>query len=213
MARKPRLTPNQKEWLEITRRLEEFIKSNEEKGIILTDFIIPAKPKYITKKRLQEIANITRQDIEHGSVFINLKTGEVITSAEDAKSKGLNQKNINTYFNKNNNVPSIDMPTMEDRIFSVFYDNLARFRTEFQSIVKSWINDLIREYGRNAVAEMLQKASYAGVVITHIEAYVWERFTKYVSDMMEFLPPVSEEKRQEIFDTLENFSDWEGEGE
>ena len=58
----------------------------------------------------------------------------------------------------------------------------------------SWLRNLIKEHGVDAVGQMLEEGAKAGVVVTYIMAYDEAKRAEYIAQMMNFLPMTKDDK-------------------
>lgn len=217
MARRKRLTPNQKEYYRITSELEKFINAMEKRGYVFSPDVIPEKPKRITKRFLNRLSTINNYDILANSKFVDFDTGEIINeSGLQAYKQGMTQDKIHrqqyAFFFPGLSTSNTSEYTFTDNILNNFYSRLSNFRPEFQGKVKNWILQLLSEYGKDKVANMLQEGAYKGVIIDYTVAYSEQQFENYITDMMNFLPPPTNNPnfKDEIFDIINKYDDFEG---
>lgn len=80
-----KLTKNQYAWLNKQKSLFEGIKRQARKGIYISDMAVPAMPKRISKKALNNFLNLTVRDFKQAGqayVLINKETGELVNIGE-----------------------------------------------------------------------------------------------------------------------------------
>lgn len=80
---------------------------------------------------------------------------------------------------------------------------MTRFPEVAQPIVLQWLNRVIHDYGKKAVAEMLENAAQEGLGITYSIAYKEDLVLDRLSEIMELLPDSTEGNRQDIMEALE----------
>lgn len=84
MAKKTsrKLSANQQEYLKQVKRIKQFISRAEKRGFIFNENVIPEQPKRVTKKRIQELKEITPNVLYSLSEYVDTSTGEIITGKE-----------------------------------------------------------------------------------------------------------------------------------
>ena len=67
------------------KRIKSFIKRVEKRGYIVSENIIPQRPKKVTKSSVKRLKKITPQEIYKKSEFLVEETGEIISGLEGQK--------------------------------------------------------------------------------------------------------------------------------
>lgn len=92
-----------------------------------------------------------------------------------------------------------------DSIINMYLTTIAHYPNNAEPILKNWLNQMISKYGKDDVAIMLQDGASAGVVLTWEIAYDNERLQGYIADMLDFLPEMTEQWKEDV---MESFNDW-----
>lgn len=196
MAKK-RKTKNQIEYEKQVKRLKNAVRKLEKQGYIVNTIVIPDKPQRITKTFLQSLKQIKPKDIKNLSYKVNPETGELTnTTPSQASIEPLN-------YTSQQEDPSQNLPDISDIIISNFRAEMTRFPEVAQPIVLQWLNRVIHDYGKKAVAEMLENAAQEGLGITYSIAYKEDLVLDRLSEIMELLPDSTEGNRQDIMEALE----------
>ena len=100
-------------------------------------------------------------------------------------------------------------PGFENIAITGYLKQLEQFpNAEGARILSSWLQKLINEFGRHAVAVMLDEGSREGNIVT------WETVYKggvqvYMTNMMEHIPNLSTDDKQKLGDIMEEMESWE----
>lgn len=100
-------------------------------------------------------------------------------------------------------------PGFENIAITGYLKQLEQFpNADGARILSDWITKLINEFGRNAVAVMLDEGSREGNIVT------WETVYKggvqvYMTNMMEYLPGLGTEDKQRLGEIMEEMESWE----
>ena len=134
---------------------------------------------------------------------------------QQATDKAKRTRELNKY--KPKEIPDIpiqpievdDYPRFSDMVISNFYVDISHFPSMAEPMLRSWIGELITQYGKDDVAEMLENAKADGVWIDFTVAYRKDLLLGMVADMMEYLPDASDWFKQDLAEKLEYSEDWE----
>lgn len=100
-------------------------------------------------------------------------------------------------------------PGFENIAITGYLKQLQQFPNADGALMLSdWINKLINQFGRHAVAVMLDEGSREGNIVT------WETVYKggvqvYMTNMMEYLPGLGVEDKQRLGEIMEEMESWE----
>ena len=78
MAKRKKLTENQKAYQKERRRLLQAVRRAEKQGYIFPEDIIPDMPKRVTKKALENIQKIKPKELYKKAEFVYQETGEIV---------------------------------------------------------------------------------------------------------------------------------------
>ena len=175
MARK--LTPMQEAFRHEQQRLKRAISREFRKtGLKLDKSLIPEMPKRVTQKRLQEIKEIKPFDLRKQTQYVDYETGEII-DYKKAKNLWQEQQKISTPY-------TLDF---EQQAIDGFFDTISKYNQGFQMKMRAWINGLIDQYGKSAVAQMLIDGFSEGVIITNRIAYSDDACAEFMADLLNYL--------------------------
>ena len=92
-----------------------------------------------------------------------------------------------------------------DTVIRNYLEEISYYPSKAQPVLWQWLNSLIDKYGKEDVAVMLQDGAEAGVVLTREIAYDGEKLQGYISDMLDYLPEMTDWGKEDI---LDSFDDW-----
>lgn len=92
-----------------------------------------------------------------------------------------------------------------DTVIRNYLEEISYYPSKAQPILQQWLNSLIDKYGKEDVATMLQEGAEDGVVLTREIAYDGEKLQGYISDMLDYLPEMTDWGKEDILDA---FDDW-----
>lgn len=100
-------------------------------------------------------------------------------------------------------------PGFENIAITGYLKQLQQFpNAEGARMLSEWLTKLINEFGRHAVAVMLDEGSREGNIVT------WETVYKggvqvYMTNMMEYLPGIGETEKLRLGEIMEEMESWE----
>lgn len=199
MAKK-KLTPNQAAFKAEQQRLKRAIsREYKQTGMKLDPTLIPAMPKVVTKKSLEDIKRITPQKLRKRTVYLNPETGEEKTYKEiHDKSFGMNPPEYVL-------LSSIDYSAI---IINNFYSSIEHYNAKFVARLTHIIEGLRKKYNDRAVSEMLENAASNGTVVTPRVAYSEEDFINYVNELLNYLPDIGPLEKESIMEDAEESTYW-----
>ena len=101
-------------------------------------------------------------------------------------------------------------PNFIDIVLSNFRTQLSQFpNAEGTPLLLSWLDTLIADNGREAVAQMLQEGAEQGLLITWETVYKSVNTKTYMTEMMNYLPDQGKFYTNQIMDMMEQFEWWE----
>ena len=179
MARK--FTPMQELFRHEQQRLRRAIAREFRKtGVELDLNLIPEMPSRVTQKQLENIKGIRPRDLRYETKYYDPEDLDRQINYQEAKriwSEEQRQVNV---------IPQIDF---NNTVIDSFLDSLDKYNQNFQIKIKAWINQLISQYGENAVAQMLMDGAENGVIVTTQIAYNDEACSAYMAEMLTYLNP------------------------
>ena len=82
MAKRKKLSENQKAYQKERRRLLQAVRSAEKQGYIFPEDIVPDLPKRVTKKSLQRIQILKPKDLYKKAQYLYKETGEIVPAVQ-----------------------------------------------------------------------------------------------------------------------------------
>lgn len=82
MAKRRKLTENQKAYQKERRRLLQAVRAAEKQGYIFPEDIVPKLPKRVTKKQLEKIQKTTPKQLYKKAKFVYQETGEKVPAEQ-----------------------------------------------------------------------------------------------------------------------------------
>lgn len=161
---KQRRTPNQIAWDKEQKRIKRFIREATKRGFDFSDFVIPKKPKRVTKKQIELIRSI-KPDFLYSKATYKAEKG-IISGLEGRKLE--RRTAYSKRFSGTRNVAGIpptdvdDVLTQVEKIIDNYGGNshwgeymAARKNRDYQILKRILFGALARD-GRRAVAKRLQ---------------------------------------------------------
>ena len=94
-----------------------------------------------------------------------------------------------------------------DAVINNYRSEIRQYPSHAEPIITKWLNSLIDEWGKQAVAEMLQRGAEAGVILTRKIAYDDALLEGYLTDMLNYMPKMTDGMREMIMDSFDSWSD------
>ena len=82
MAKRKKLTDNQKAYQKQRRRLLQAVRRAEKQGYIFPEDVVPELPKRVTKKQLENIQKIKPKELYKKAEFVYQETGEIVPAEQ-----------------------------------------------------------------------------------------------------------------------------------
>lgn len=179
MARK--FTPMQELFRHEQQRLRRAIaREYRTTGVELDKNLIPEMPKRVTQKQLENIRQIRPRNLRYETTYYDPEDLDRQIKYPEAKRIWQEeQRQVNV-------VPQIDF---NNTVIDSFLNSLEKYNQNFQLKIKAWINQLISQYGEDAVAQMLMEGAENGVIVTTQIAYNDEACSAYMAEMLTYLNP------------------------
>lgn len=235
MKKKRAKSPVERAYAAEVRRIKQFIRRAEKRRYIISDNILPKKPKRITAASVRRLSRIRPETIYKKSMYAGpLSYGEIIPAEKARKlekkaaaQKAKETRKRNKEERERQKKPPItpggsggEVPeetsedtTLFDRVvIDNFFSRLDKFQfgTCYKYLI-TWMRKLIRENGEHEVALMLQAGAEAGLIIKAETVYRMEYCLEYITKMMEFLDVPSFYRNQvmEDMEEAEFFNDYD----
>lgn len=220
MARR-KLSETQKAYNKQLSRIKRFIKRAEQRGYQFKDSVIPKRPKRVTKGSVRKLQKLTPEALYKKAVYggeatygeivpapVGLKAERSLRSKRAAETRKRRKQQSQPQSTINQPLAPINIASDSSFftrvIISNWYENLELYSNgQGYVLLRAWMGSLIREKGMDDVAEMLQKASEAGVLLTWEIAYKADASIQYISNLVDFLPDEGVLYKDQTLDKLE----------
>lgn len=182
---KKRRTPNQIAWDKEQKRIKRFIREATKRGFDFSDFVIPKKPKRVTKKQIELIRSI-KPDFLYSKATYKAEKG-IISGLEGRKLE--RRIAYSKRFSGTRNVSGIpptdidDVLTQVEKIIDNYDGNrqwgeymAARKNRDHQILKRIFFGALARD-GRRAVAKRLQANANRVIDIVNQALYASDQNT------------------------------------
>lgn len=218
--RKSKLTPTQQEYRRERKRIQQQINRMTKRGYDVPE-LLPKIPKKITEASVRRLKKLTAEKLYKESRFIDIETGEILTSKE---GQALERSRRKKSKQKVQVLPPIPVtPSEPDYGMYVMFDEqiLTVFTMEMTEIfgrneklfnyITRWYNMSLEKYGAEEMAEALEQAKEEGMfpgweAVSDSEILVGKLAA--ITNLM----AINSESREELFEELEQLEDWtEGE--
>ncbi len=215
--RKSKLTPTQQEYRRERQRIQRQINRMTNRGYDVPE-LLPKIPKKITEASVRRLKKITTEKLYKESRFIDIETGEILTSKEGqalerSRRKKPKQK-VQAHPPTPIAPPEPDYVIFDKQILTVFTMEMTEIfgRNErLFNYITRWYNRSLEKYGAEEMAEALEKAKSEGMfpgweAVSDSEILVGK--LEAITNLM----AINSESREELFEELEQLEDWtEGE--
>ena len=233
MAKRKR-TQVEIEYSKQRKRIQSFIRKHEKEGFYFEENILPAIPKKITKASVSRLKKITPQKLYSKAVYAGEASfGEVVSSykgrqlrKQEAKKKREKRQRLKKQRIKTPRPKRIKDNVSKDKSFytrtvlSGWYATIENYsKSPAYSVLRMWMNKLIRDNGEDAVARMLEQAASNGNILVWSVAYKTEEAIEYMGNVMKYLQDqgdlyqdAMEENIQywkDLGEAVESDEDWE----
>ena len=126
MAKRKKLTENQKAYQKERKRLLQAVRRAEKQGYIFPEDIVPELPKRVTKKQLEKIQKTKPKSLYKKAEFVYQDTGEIVP-AEQVKQEAIRKAKETRKRKKQINIPYVHtyyptisiLDTIRDRILEL----------------------------------------------------------------------------------------------
>lgn len=204
------------------KRIQSFIRKHEKEGFYFEENILPAVPKKITKASVSRLKKITPQKLYSKAVYAGEASyGEVVSSykgrqlrKQEAKKKRekrqrLKKQRIKTPHPKRiKDKVSTDKSFYTRTVLSGWYATLENYsKSPAYSVLRMWMNKLIRDNGEDAVARMLEQAASNGNILVWSVAYKTEEAIEYMGNVMKYLQDQGDIYQDEMEENIQYWKD------
>lgn len=206
------------------RRIQQQIRRMENRGYDVPD-LLPDIPKRITQASVRRLKKITTEKLYKESRFVDIETGEILTSKEGQKLERSRRRKPKQKVQAPPPTPVAPPPTpvalpepdyvmFDKQILTVFTMEMTEIfgrNEKLFNYIARWYNMSLEKYGADEMAEALEKAKSEGMfpgweAVSDSEILVGKLET--ITNLM----AINAESREELFEELEQLEDWvEGE--
>lgn len=215
--RKPKLTPTQQEYRKERQRIQRQINRMTKRGYDVPD-LLPKIPKNITQASVRRLKKLTTEKLYKESRFIDIETGEILTSKEGQTLERSRRKKPKHKVQAPPPTPVAppepDYVMFDNQILTVFTMEMTEIfgrNEKLFNYITRWYNRALEKYGAEEMAEVLEQAKAEGMfpgweAVSDSEILVGK--LEAITNLM----AINAESREELFEELEQLEDWtEGE--
>lgn len=211
--RKSKLTPTQQEYRRERQRIQRQINRMTNRGYDVPE-LLPKIPKKITEASVRRLKKLTTEKLYKESRFIDIETGEILTSKEGQALERSRRKKPKQKVQAPPPTPVAppepDYVMFDKQILTVFTMDMTEIfgRNErLFNYITRWYNMSLEKYGAEEMAETLEKAKSEGLfpgweAVSDNEILVGK--LEAITSMM----AINSESREELFEELEQLEDW-----
>lgn len=211
--RKSKLTPTQLAYRRERQRIQRQINRMTNRAYDVPD-LLPKIPKKITEASVRRLKRITTEKLYKESRFIDIETGEILTSKEGQALERSRRKKPKQKVQAPPPTPVAppepDYVMFDNQILTVFTMDMTEIfgRNErLFNYITRWYNMSLEKYGAEEMAETLEKAKSEGLfpgweAVSDNEILVGK--LEAITSMM----AINSESREELFEELEQLEDW-----
>lgn len=211
--RKSKLTPIQQEYRRERQRIQRQINRMTNRAYDVPD-LLPKIPKKITEASVRRLKRITTEKLYKESRFIDIETGEILTSKEGQALERSRRKKPKQKVQAPPPTPIVppepDYVMFDKQILTVFTMDMTEIfgRNErLFNYITRWYNMSLEKYGAEEMAEVLEKAKSEGLfpgweAVSDSEILVGK--LEAITNLM----AINSESREELFEELEQLEDW-----
>lgn len=180
--------------------------------------LLPKIPKKITEASVRRLKKITTEKLYKESRFIDIETGEILTSKEGQALERSRRKKPKQKVQAPPPAPVAppepDYVIFDKQILTVFTMEMTEIfgrNEKLFNYITRWYNRALEKYGAEEMAEALEQAKDEGMFPGWECVSDTELLVGKLSAMTDLMA-INSESREELFEELEQIEDWtEGE--
>ena len=199
MKKKKRISETRKEYNRQRKRIQNFISRNKKRGFLFDENILPKIPKRVTKASVNRLKKLTPEKLYSKAKHLDTETGEITKGLQ--ASKELRRKARKE--TKRSKQQRDDTIAFEDIVISNMLARVSQFRSSLVPVFENWVDRLIQDNGRLAIAKMLQKGASEGKIVDFKVMYSETEMYKYFSDMLDFLPDQGDIYKEQVLEIIQ----------
>lgn len=211
--RKSKLTPTQLAYRRERQRIQRQINRMTNRAYDVPD-LLPKIPKKITEASVRRLKKITTEKLYKESRFVDIETGEILTSKEGKKLELSRRRKPKQKVQAPPPTPIAppepDYVMFDKQILTVFTMEMTEIfgrNEKLFNYITRWYNMSLEKYGAEEMAEALEKAKSEGLfpgweAVSDSEILVGK--LEAITNLM----AINSESREELFEELEQLEDW-----
>lgn len=176
--------------------------------------LLPKIPKLITQASVRRLKKITTEKLYKESRFVDIETGEILTSKEGQKLERSRRRKPKQKVQAPPPTPVAppepDYVMFDKQILTVFTMEMTEIfgrNEKLFNYITRWYNMSLEKYGADEMAEALEKAKSEGMfpgweAVSDSEILVGK--LEAITNLM----AINSESREELFEELEQLEDW-----
>lgn len=195
------------------QRIQRQINRMSKRGYDVPQ-LLPKIPKLITQASVRRLKKITTEKLYKESRFIDIETGEILTSKEGQELERSRRKKPKQKVQAPPPTPIVppepDYAMFDKQILTVFTMDMTEIfgRNErLFNYITRWYNMSLEKYGAEEMAESLEKAKSEGL-FPGWEAVSDNEILVGKLEAITNLMAINSESREELFEELEQLEDW-----
>lgn len=226
MAKRRKVSKHERAYKQQQRRIKNFIKRAEKRGYAFPENIIPKQPKRITAASVNRLKKLTPENLYKKAKYGGEATGGEIVKGELGRKlekklsaqraaetrrikKELGEQPTIEPFNPPLSVYEGESNLEAIAIISNFRSVVRQYNEPAQDLIYSWLDGVIASHGESDVAEMLQKAADAGLVLTYKVVYSRDNLLAFLAKMLDYLPEAGELFKEQFMEQIEYEEDYD----
>ena len=195
------------------RRIQQQIHRMKKRAYDVPD-LLPDIPKRITQASVRRLKKITTEKLYKESRFVDIETGEILTSKEGQKLERSRRRKPKQKVQAPPPTPVAppepDYVMFDKQILTVFTMEMTEIfgrNEKLFNYITRWYNMSLEKYGADEMAEALEKAKSEGMfpgweAVSDSEILVGK--LEAITNLM----AINSESREELFEELEQLEDW-----
>lgn len=195
------------------RRIQQQIRRMKKRAYDVPD-LLPDIPKRITQASVRRLKKITTEKLYKESRFVDIETGEILTSKEGQKLERSRRRKPKQKVQAPPPTPVAppepDYVMFDKQILTVFTMEMTEIfgrNEKLFNYITRWYNMSLEKYGADEMAEALEKAKSEGMfpgweAVSDSEILVGK--LEAITNLM----AINSESREELFEELEQLEDW-----
>lgn len=204
MAKKKKQTEQQRLYAKQVKRIKQFIRRAEKRGYKFEENVIPEQPKRITKASVRKLEKLTPEKLYKKAIF-ETELGKKVKGTEgvklERKARAQKAQQTRKYrlqhptqeptntkgFEPPENI-SEDFTFFDAVVITGFRAHIRQFNENAYTILRNWVDELLKSNSIHDVATMLNDGAEAGYMVNYQIVYSSDKIYEYISNMIKYLP-------------------------